>query len=56
MAMPDAYVWTLLVFAVTTVLAGLALRRRQPEAGLVVALVGSVMGLFTLGFVAGHFV
>jgi len=46
----------LVVFSIALVLAGLVVSRRQREAGLMIALVGLVLGLFTLGFVAGQFV
>jgi len=38
------------------VVTGLAFSRRQRDAGLIMAFVGLVLGLFTLGFVAGPFV
>jgi len=45
----------LLALSIVTVLAGLAVSRRERETGLMAVFVGAVTGLFTLGFAIGHF-
>jgi hypothetical protein len=54
--MPSSYFWTLFAFSAVMVLAGLAFRRQQPDTGTMMALLGLVVGLFTLGFIAAPFV
>jgi len=54
--MSNTFFWTLLVLSGALVVAGLVFSRRQRDAGLMMAFLGLVMGLFTLGFVAGQFV
>ena len=52
----NTFFWILVVFSGALVIAGLTFRNWQREAGLMMAFLGLVLGLFTLGFVAGQFV
>jgi len=54
--MSNTIFWALILFSIVMLVAGLVFSRRQREAGLMMAFLGLVVGLFTLGFVVGPLV
>jgi hypothetical protein len=53
--MSSSFFWTLVTLSFVMIMAGVGVRQWQRDVGFAMALLGLVLGLFTLGFAAGPF-